>query len=298
MVDYATTGQDAASGIATCTTGTYQGPDSATATVTGTCTDNAGNVSAPVSLAFQYNATLPAVNVTLARSPDDNGWYNHPLGYAGSGSAASGIDACTSGIYSGPDSASATLSATCTSTSGLSATASKAIAYDSTSPTITYSGNAGSYAVNQTVAISCAAVDPSPGSGLASSTCADINGPAYTYGLGSHTFSASATDGAGNTGNGSTSFTVSVTPGGLCLLTRQFIQTSARYQALTPTQKMAVDQLATALCGYLTQISPILTSRQKSALISLYKQGVAALVPAGWLTATQAQILSNLASSL
>src|SRR5256886_2085380 len=40
-------GTDATSGIASCTSLTYTGPDSGAASAGGTCTDNAGNVSAP-----------------------------------------------------------------------------------------------------------------------------------------------------------------------------------------------------------------------------------------------------------
>ena len=46
--------------------------------------------------------------------------------------------------------------------------------------------------------------------GIASETCADVLGPAYTFGLGSEDFSASATDLAGNVGEASGSFEVSL----------------------------------------------------------------------------------------
>ena len=82
---------------------------------------------------------------------------------------------------------------------------------DTTPPVVTYTGNAGSYTVDQTVAIHCAASDPEPASGVASTTCADIDGPAYSFGLGSHTYNATAQDVAGNVGSGSTTFDVTVT---------------------------------------------------------------------------------------
>lgn len=95
------------------------------------------------------------------------------------------------------------------------------IRIDLTNPLVTYTGNAGTYTVDQTVAINCAASDPG-GSGVASTTCADINGPAWSFGLGSHTYSASATDVAGNVGTGSTTFTVTVDFTSLAALVRQF----------------------------------------------------------------------------
>jgi GH35 family endo-1,4-beta-xylanase len=82
--------------------------------------------------------------------------------------------------------------------------------HDSTPPLVTYTGNTGSYTVDQTVAIQCVPSDPD-GMGIASTTCADVNGPAYSFGLGSHVYSASATEVSGNVGTGSTTFTVTVT---------------------------------------------------------------------------------------
>ena len=62
-------GTDATSGIASCTTTTYAGPDAPAAAPAGTCRDHAGNVSAPVALPFAYDATPPAltgVSATVA----------------------------------------------------------------------------------------------------------------------------------------------------------------------------------------------------------------------------------------
>ena len=89
-----------------------------------------------------------------------------------------------------------------------------------TPPVVAYTGNAGTYTVDQTVNIVCTATDNL--SGVASTTCANVVAPAFTFGLGDHPFSATATDFAGNTGGGSTSFTVEVTPASLCNLTRMF----------------------------------------------------------------------------
>lgn len=59
-------GSDATSGIAACTTTTYSGPDTATASPTGTCTDKAGNTSAPLSTTFSYDATPPPLTSLTA----------------------------------------------------------------------------------------------------------------------------------------------------------------------------------------------------------------------------------------
>ena len=66
------TGVDATSGIASCTSTPYSGPDGTGLSLTGTCKDKAGNVSAAVPFVFNYDATPPVLtNVTV--SPDDGG---------------------------------------------------------------------------------------------------------------------------------------------------------------------------------------------------------------------------------
>jgi hypothetical protein len=91
---------------------------------------------------------------------------------------------------------------------------------DKTAPLVAYSGNAGTYTVADTVNITCSASDTL--SGVASTTCANITGPAYTFGLGAHTFTATAIDVAGNVGTASTTFTVIVTAASLSTLTARF----------------------------------------------------------------------------
>ena len=54
-------GTDATSGIATCSTLTYAGPDQGAAAVSGGCTDNAGN-STPAPVSISYDATAPVLS--------------------------------------------------------------------------------------------------------------------------------------------------------------------------------------------------------------------------------------------
>jgi hypothetical protein len=80
-------GSDATSGLAGCSSASYGGPDTASASFSGTCIDNAGNVSAPASVGpIQYDATPPSVSASLSRGPDAGGWYNHPVDFSASGS--------------------------------------------------------------------------------------------------------------------------------------------------------------------------------------------------------------------
>ena len=59
-------GTDATSGLASCTSVRYSGPDTAGASVAGSCQDNAGNI-AGASLAFNYDATAPTLFAVVTK---------------------------------------------------------------------------------------------------------------------------------------------------------------------------------------------------------------------------------------
>src|SRR5262249_1832941 len=129
-------GTDSLSGVASCTSATYGGPDNGSASVAGTCTDNAGN-SATTTFGFKYDGTPPNVNASPGRAPDANGWYNHPVAVAFAGTdATSGIASCTSATYSGPDDGGAGVSGSCSDAAGNSASGSFGLKYDSTPPKV------------------------------------------------------------------------------------------------------------------------------------------------------------------
>jgi hypothetical protein len=77
---------------------------------------------------------------------------------------------------------------------------------DRTGPVVTWTGNHGWYWRFDFVSIDCYPSEVL--SGLARNGCYPILGEAWTFGMGAHTFSATADDWAGNTGQGSVSFTV------------------------------------------------------------------------------------------
>lgn len=91
---------------------------------------------------------------------------------------------------------------------------------DKTPPMVTYTGNLGTYTVDQTINITCSATDSL--SGIASNTCADIRRPAFELPLGPNTFSATAVDLAGNSASASVTFIIEVTEASLCNLTQRF----------------------------------------------------------------------------
>lgn len=169
---------------------------------------------------------------------------------------------------------------------------------DSTAPSVGYSGNQGSYEVDAMVEIACQAGDAGSGIDGAATSCASIQAPAYQFAVGANTLQAVAVDLAGNTASASASFDVRLSADGLCRLTTRFVQGSARYAALTVTQRAAVDRLADGLCRGLATLAPSLTPIQKTAVIRAYQAGVTALATSGWVTSDQAAALRGLAGQL
>ena len=138
-VDVGFTGSDASSGVAGCTAKSYGGPDSAGASVSGTCRDNAGNVSAATPVALKYDATAPQVTGLSAERPADHlSWFVRPVTLSFTGSdATSGLEGCDSISYAGPDSPSAPVSGACRDVAGNAAAATLPIEYDATAPSLT-----------------------------------------------------------------------------------------------------------------------------------------------------------------
>jgi len=134
-------GTDATSGIASCTTSSYSGPDNGAASAPGNCQDNAGNViMAPFSL--KYDETDPSVSVSPSRAANGNGWYTSPLTITWSGAdTTSGIGSCSPSVpYSGPDDASVSLSGACVDNAGNTGTTEQFdFKYDGTPPQVTVS---------------------------------------------------------------------------------------------------------------------------------------------------------------
>jgi hypothetical protein len=132
-------GTDQLSGVRACTVTTYSGPDTASASVPGTCTDQAGNTGNTVSVPLKYDDTAPVVSSAVAaRPPDAGSWYNHPVDIAFGGSdPTSGVESCTRATYSGPDVANASVPGTCTDRAGnVSASLAHRVSYDSTPPEV------------------------------------------------------------------------------------------------------------------------------------------------------------------
>lgn len=129
-------GDGGPSGISSCTSGTYGGPDGAAAAIGGTCTDGAGN-SASTTMTIKYDATPPEVAAAPERPADANGWYNHPVRVAFTGKdGGSGIASCTeTATYRGPDANPAKIVGQCRDAAGhLSPPTTFELRYDGTKP--------------------------------------------------------------------------------------------------------------------------------------------------------------------
>jgi hypothetical protein len=93
--------------------------------------------NAEVVLDIFIDKTAPAVHAVPSRPPQANGWYTKPVSFTFDGTdATSGIAACSSITYSGPDSKSASVTGTCTDKAGNVGHAVSRFSYDSTPPTV------------------------------------------------------------------------------------------------------------------------------------------------------------------
>ncbi len=132
-VDVGFAGTDAVSGVATCTSLTYAGPDSGAAAMSGTCTDHAGNRSAATPFTLKYDSTAPDVTgASPTRKPDHDGWFNHPVGLRVSGTdGLSGVVACGPGAIT-----TALVVASCSDRAGNIGSRGFGFRYDATPPTL------------------------------------------------------------------------------------------------------------------------------------------------------------------
>ena len=112
--------------------------DGPTPGVTRTCTATSdGGTTSVTTRLIKIDADPPAVSAAAVRPPDANGWYNHPITVAWSGTdATSGVAACTSIDYRGPDVGAGVLTGNCTDNAGNVASSTFALKYDATPPAL------------------------------------------------------------------------------------------------------------------------------------------------------------------
>jgi hypothetical protein len=187
--------------------------------------DDAGVYESPRQVTFEIAAvdrTPPVITPVRAGTVGSAGWFVSDVSVSWKLEDAESAVGATSGCEAAlvnADTPGRTF--TCTGTSaGGTASASVTVKRDATAPSIAFSGNRGSYMVDQRVTITCVATDAT--SGVASSTCPGVDAGAYTLSIGAHTLSAHALDFAGNAASAAATFTVAVSHASLCVLVARF----------------------------------------------------------------------------
>lgn len=274
--------------------------------------DNAGNYEAQKSIAVNVDKTAPTIQGGpvngdgSARPANQYGWYNSPVQIhfacndpvPSDGGAPSGIAACL-GDTTLNEGADQMDTGTARDRAGNSKqTSAGPINIDMTNPVVSYTGNAGTYTVDQTVNITCNVSDPTSngtasGIDASTNTCQNISGPAYSFhvanyagsGSGVNSYSAQVYDRAGNRGTGSTSFTVTATFDSLCTLTQRFSTDAGVANGLCAKLSAAAAARARGDTGPMDNI------------LDAYTHQVAAQSGKA-LTAQQADTLTKLAQSL
>ena len=212
-----------ASSYTACTSGqSYSNLAQGSHTFNVEAKDSSGTLSTPTSFTWTIDTTLPLISGTATPAANANGWNKTSVTVTFNCSdVLSGIASCSSATTLNAEGALQVVTGTAVDNAGNTAQAKITVNIDETNPTVSYTGG-GTYTVDQTVNITCDATDAL--SGIASSTCGPkVSGPAYSFTLGTtYSYSATATDKAGNTGSGSTSFTVTVTSASLINLVPKF----------------------------------------------------------------------------
>jgi hypothetical protein len=256
-----------------------------TTTVMCTAQDTRGNVGTG-SFTIHVQDTTPPTLVFGAPAPGANaaGWNNGDVTIAftvsDNGPAPLTTSAPSPLVFSA-EGTGVTRTVVVTDAAGNSATfTSPAVSVDKTPPVVAYLGNAGTYTVDQGVEIRCVASDAL--SGVASTTCVDISGPALSFALGVNGYGAAATDRAGNVGAGATSFTVIATPASLGTLVTQFSSSAG---------------IATGLLAKLAAAAGASSATARNGQLNAFISEVNAQIGNAF-TAEEAEILTRYAAAL
>lgn len=180
--------------------------EGANQSATGTCMDVTGNSASNLQSGINIDLSAPsAVSGAPTTSPNGTGWYTAPVTVKFNGTdATSGIASCTSASYSGPDSAAATVSGSCTDQAGNTspALASASFRYDATAPMLAPSVSPNPVLLNSSATGSANASDAT--SGINAQSCASV----ITSSIGAKSVACSATDRAGNSASANASYRV------------------------------------------------------------------------------------------
>jgi uncharacterized protein YegL len=216
--------------------------DSNGTTYTCAATNGAG-LNSTQTVTIKRDAVLPTVTPAIVGTLGATGWYTSDVAiswattYGVSGAGAT--TGCTPTTLA-TDTNAAVYTCTTSSAAGQTATASVTVKRDASAPTIAFAGNAGTYNINQTVAITCQAADAGSGIDAAHTTCANVSGNVFALGIGAHTVNATATDLLGNHATASTTFTYVVNCDGIIGLFEQWVAEKSGKPEGTKLNKICV----------------------------------------------------------
>ena len=172
-------GSDPLSGVASCSAPVTVSTDGANQnSPAGTCIDNAGNVSAPVTAThINIDTTKPTISAQRSPNPNGAGWNNTAVTITfAANDALSGVDlnGCTPAVTLNADGAGQSVAGTCADRAGNSAsTTVSGINIDRTPPIAAGTASPAPNATgwnNTNVAVSFSGTDSFTGSGVASCT--------------------------------------------------------------------------------------------------------------------------------
>jgi large repetitive protein len=171
-------------------------------TVTFWSVDNAGNVEAAKSLAVKLDLSAPTINGAATTSPNASGWYHAPVTVhftCADQAGLSGIQNCGPDKMLSTEGTNQSVLGEAVDKAGNSATRTvSGINIDLNGPTVSVSGvaNGGLYTLGAVPQPGCSAIDGT--SGLTAACSLQVTG-GTANGVGTFSFTASATDVAGNT---------------------------------------------------------------------------------------------------
>jgi hypothetical protein len=203
---------DALSGAGSVTSPVTLSTEGPGQSASGSCSDRAGNAASTTATGINIDKNDPSLSgsAKVGGQPYQAGTWskaNVVVTFTCT-DAGSGVATVTAPVTVSAEGADQSVTGTCRDNAGRSTSRTfDDIDIDMTRPAVAYTGNAGTYTYGDPISIDCSATDAL--SGIAQATCDDVTGPLP---MGTHTFSASAVDRAGNSANAATTVTIAPRP--------------------------------------------------------------------------------------
>lgn len=203
-----------ASGVAACTDDVTVSLEKANQVISGTCTDKAGNESEPSTVVINLDKTAPVVAVEVDGTEGANGWFTSDVDVNFSATdGLSGLLDAQQTVRVTEDGSTVVASPVFTDLAGNSSAAGDktvTVKIDKTAPSDpTVTGlPADSFYFGSTVSVPTTCASGDSVSGVEDCVVTKTGGPDDPSAVGTHTFTATATNGAGLTSTSSFTYTV------------------------------------------------------------------------------------------